>query len=131
MNTAAAWGKFAAEILSGNWDGAMEELTKVKDMINDRVHSPMTVPYLVILRSNRSTLSSNLVNPLVPVPLLQHRDRSGSTLRPLLFTSLHKLNSNFLTLDHSIPYCCSRYFPSSQTKRKSLSKTSSGTRTSY
>ena len=49
MNTAAAWGKFAAEILSGNWDGAMEELNKVKDIINDRVHSPMTVSYLVIL----------------------------------------------------------------------------------
>jgi len=40
MNTAAAWGKFAAEILSGNWDGAMEELNKVKDLINDRVLSP-------------------------------------------------------------------------------------------
>jgi len=37
MNTAAAWGKLAAEILSGNWDGAMEELNKVKDIINDRV----------------------------------------------------------------------------------------------
>jgi hypothetical protein len=46
MNTAAAWGKFAAEILSGNWDGAMEELTKVKDIINDRVPSPMIIPYL-------------------------------------------------------------------------------------
>ena len=37
MNAAAAWGKFAAEILSGNWDGAMEELNKVKEIINDRV----------------------------------------------------------------------------------------------
>lgn len=37
MNAAASWGKFAAEILSGNWDGAMEELNKVKDIINDRV----------------------------------------------------------------------------------------------
>jgi translation initiation factor 3 subunit E len=39
MNTGAAWGKFAAEILSGNWDGAMEELAKVKEIINDRVGS--------------------------------------------------------------------------------------------
>jgi translation initiation factor 3 subunit E len=39
MNTGAAWGKFAAEILSGNWDGAMEELAKVKEIINDRVDS--------------------------------------------------------------------------------------------
>jgi hypothetical protein len=37
MITAAAWGKFAAEILSGNWDGAMEELNKVKELINERV----------------------------------------------------------------------------------------------
>jgi translation initiation factor 3 subunit E len=37
MNAAAAWGKLAAEILSGNWDGAMEELNKVKEIINDRV----------------------------------------------------------------------------------------------
>jgi translation initiation factor 3 subunit E len=37
MNAAAAWGKFAAEILSGNWDGAMEEFNKVKEIINDRV----------------------------------------------------------------------------------------------
>jgi translation initiation factor 3 subunit E len=39
MNNAAAWGKFAAEILSGNWEGAMEELNKVKELINDRVSS--------------------------------------------------------------------------------------------
>jgi translation initiation factor 3 subunit E len=39
MNAAAAWGKLAAEILSGNWDGAMEELNKVKEIINDRVLS--------------------------------------------------------------------------------------------
>lgn len=37
MNAAAAWGKLAAEILSGNWDGAMEELNKVKEIIDDRV----------------------------------------------------------------------------------------------
>ena len=37
MNAATAWGKLAAEILSGNWDGAMEELNIVKELINDRV----------------------------------------------------------------------------------------------
>lgn len=43
MNTAAAWGKFAAEILSGNWDGAMEELNKVKELINDRNYGDLTI----------------------------------------------------------------------------------------
>jgi len=49
MNTAAAWGKFAAEILSGNWDGAMEELNKVKDLINDRVRRSLMSSNIVIL----------------------------------------------------------------------------------
>lgn len=50
MNAAAAWGKFAAEILSGNWDGSMEELNKVKEIINDRVHpSPLHFLTIVLL----------------------------------------------------------------------------------
>jgi hypothetical protein len=61
MNAAAAWGKLAAEILSGNWDGAMEELNKVKEIINDRVMS---------LHLNLSNLSLS--------PILQ----SNSTTEP-------------------------------------------------
>ena len=59
MNAAAAWGKLAAEILSGNWDGAMEELNKVKEIINDRVtflhlnHSNLSLS--PILQSNSTT----------------------------------------------------------------------------
>ena len=79
-----------------------KQLTKVKDIINDRVPSPMIVSYL----SNTSTLPSNLVNPLFPFFLFFNTEnRSRSTLRALLFTSLHKFNSNFLALDCSIPYC--------------------------
>ena len=59
MNAAAAWGKLAAEILSGNWDGAMEELNKVKEIINDRVMSlHLNVSNLSlspILQSNSTT----------------------------------------------------------------------------
>jgi len=47
MNTGAAWGKFAAEILSGNWDGAMEELNNVKDIINDRVSPQLAYSFLI------------------------------------------------------------------------------------
>lgn len=76
MNSAAAWGKLAAEILSGNWDGAMEELNKVKEIITDRVISYISSHLTTgLLRSNDPTLSPNLANPLVPLPLLQHRKR--------------------------------------------------------
>jgi len=76
MNAAAAWGKLAAEILSGNWDGAMEELNKVKEIINDRVTSLIsTILTPVFLRSNSPTLPPNVADPLVPLPLLQHRKR--------------------------------------------------------
>jgi len=42
MNAAAAWGKLAAEILTPkeNWDMPMEELNKVKELINDKVSYP-------------------------------------------------------------------------------------------
>lgn len=33
----ATWGKFASEILSTNWEGAMEEVHKVKDSIETRL----------------------------------------------------------------------------------------------
>ncbi|EFQ98302.1 eukaryotic translation initiation factor 3 subunit E [Nannizzia gypsea CBS 118893] len=34
---AATWGKLACEILTTNWEGAMEEITKVKDSIDTRL----------------------------------------------------------------------------------------------
>ena len=59
MNAAAAWGKLAAEILSGNWDGAMEELNKVKEIINDRVTfrhlTKSNLSLSPILQSNSTT----------------------------------------------------------------------------
>ena len=76
MNTAAAWGKFAAEILSGNWDGAMEELNKVKEIINDRVSSHAFDVDIVLFESNDTTIPPNMVDPLVSLPLLQYRERS-------------------------------------------------------
>ncbi|KAF2813951.1 eukaryotic translation initiation factor 3, subunit 6 [Mytilinidion resinicola] len=33
----ATWGKLASEILSGNWEAAMEEITKVKESIDTRL----------------------------------------------------------------------------------------------
>ncbi|KAI6381318.1 eukaryotic translation initiation factor 3 subunit E [Pyricularia grisea] len=35
--SAATWGKLASEILSGNWEGAMEELKKVREDIDSRL----------------------------------------------------------------------------------------------
>ncbi|BFZ59120.1 eukaryotic translation initiation factor 3 subunit E [Saitoella coloradoensis] len=36
LNSSATWGKFAAEILTVNWDGAMEELTKLRESIDQK-----------------------------------------------------------------------------------------------
>jgi translation initiation factor 3 subunit E len=36
MNLSALWGKFAAEILSGNWEAAFEDLNKLKDMMETK-----------------------------------------------------------------------------------------------
>ena len=33
----AMWGKLAAEILTQNWDAAMDELNKMKDLIDSKV----------------------------------------------------------------------------------------------
>lgn len=77
MNTAAAWGKFAAEILSGNWDGAMEEMNKVKELINDRVRFCFFLTAnVVILRSHDPTIPSDMANSLVSISLLQLREWS-------------------------------------------------------
>lgn len=34
---AASWGKLAAEILTQNWEAAMEELNRLKELIDSRV----------------------------------------------------------------------------------------------
>ena len=33
----ATWGKMAAEILTGNWDGALEEIQKLREAIDQKV----------------------------------------------------------------------------------------------
>lgn len=35
----ATWGKLACEILMTNWEGAMEEVTKVKDLIEQKLYN--------------------------------------------------------------------------------------------
>eukprot|EP01098_Paradermamoeba_levis_P007547 TRINITY_DN3121_c0_g1_i4.p1 TRINITY_DN3121_c0_g1~~TRINITY_DN3121_c0_g1_i4.p1 ORF type:complete len:383 (+),score=122.74 TRINITY_DN3121_c0_g1_i4:201-1349(+) len=37
----ALWGKFAAEILMQNWDAALEDMNKLKDLIDNRPASPL------------------------------------------------------------------------------------------
>jgi translation initiation factor 3 subunit E len=37
MTTWATWGKFAADILSYNWDDSLEELQTLRDTIDQRV----------------------------------------------------------------------------------------------
>ena len=36
----ALWGKLAAEILMQNWDAALEDLNKLKDVIDSSVSTP-------------------------------------------------------------------------------------------
>ncbi|WBW72293.1 translation initiation factor eIF3e [Schizosaccharomyces osmophilus] len=36
LNASATWGKFASEILTVDWDGAMEELGKLREMVDSR-----------------------------------------------------------------------------------------------
>jgi len=128
MNTAAAWGKFAAEILSGNWDGAMEELNKVKDLINDRVRRSLMSSNIVILWPDHTIISSDVVDPLVPVPVLQHRKRSWGPLWTFLFPRLHQLHSNLLTMDHPLSHGRSSNLASPQTQYQQLPETDPRTR---
>ena len=44
LATNALWGKLAAEILMQNWDAALEDLNKLKDVID----SPVCVIILII-----------------------------------------------------------------------------------
>ncbi|PWW74926.1 eukaryotic translation initiation factor 3 subunit E [Tuber magnatum] len=37
--TQATWGKLACDILSANWEGSMEEITKVKDLIEQKLYN--------------------------------------------------------------------------------------------
>jgi translation initiation factor 3 subunit E len=34
----ASWGKMAAEILTGNWDPALEEMQKLREIIDQKVN---------------------------------------------------------------------------------------------
>ncbi|CAA22813.1 translation initiation factor eIF3e [Schizosaccharomyces pombe] len=36
LNASATWGKFASEILTVDWDGAMEELGKLREMVDSK-----------------------------------------------------------------------------------------------
>ena len=44
----ATWGKLACEILLMNWEGALEEINKVKDMIEQKVEMAQTLEFMII-----------------------------------------------------------------------------------
>jgi tetratricopeptide (TPR) repeat protein len=48
-NVSALWGKLAAEILMQNWDVALEELNRLKEIINSKVLTSMFCSMFFVL----------------------------------------------------------------------------------
>jgi hypothetical protein len=70
--SAATWGKLASEILTGNWEAAMEEVQKV-----------------TLQQPSSTTHPPNMAHSLVSISILQLRTRTRYYLRTLLLRSLH------------------------------------------
>lgn len=76
--SAATWGKLACEILSTNWDAAMEEVQRVKESIDTKVwkrdqniRRSGLLPCSALQCAIGAASTSHLADPLVLVSFLQ------------------------------------------------------------
>jgi len=65
----ATWGKLACEILRTDWDATMEEVTKVKDLIEQKAH---IVNYNRIARNDSLTNWHSSTTTLLPSSSTEH-----------------------------------------------------------
>jgi hypothetical protein len=58
---AATWGKLASEILTTNWDAAMEEVQKVKESIDSKAYYHSTLMISGGLANHKYSYSTTLL----------------------------------------------------------------------